>query len=72
MSVVRGVINLKSQGTGLGQVGDREVCVEAAVTLAGRIGACLIHARLAVSFLAHLFYFLVTNFNSDSVNSFKH
>ncbi|KAI0537010.1 Mus7/MMS22 family-domain-containing protein [Xylaria digitata] len=47
MSVVRGVINIGSQNAGVGQVGDRDICTEQAVTLAGRLGACLVHARLA-------------------------
>ncbi|KAI0965990.1 Mus7/MMS22 family-domain-containing protein [Xylaria arbuscula] len=47
ISVVRGIINIKSRDVGVGQVGDRDTCVEQAVTLAGRLGACLIYARLA-------------------------
>ncbi|KAF2965059.1 hypothetical protein GQX73_g8521 [Xylaria multiplex] len=47
MSVVRGVISIKSQNVGVGQVGDRDICSEQAVILAGRLGACLVHARLA-------------------------
>ncbi|KAI0456081.1 Mus7/MMS22 family-domain-containing protein [Xylaria acuta] len=47
ISVVRGVVNMKSRGLGVGQVGDRDLCVEQAVILAGRLGACLVDARLA-------------------------
>ncbi|KAI0802323.1 Mus7/MMS22 family-domain-containing protein [Xylaria sp. FL0064] len=47
MSVVRGVVNINSQNVGFGQVGDRDICIEQTVSLAGRLGACLIHARLA-------------------------
>ncbi|RWA06238.1 hypothetical protein EKO27_g8867 [Xylaria grammica] len=47
MYIVRGAINIKSRDAGIGQVGDRDICIEQAVTLAGRLGACLIRARLA-------------------------
>ncbi|KAI0445677.1 Mus7/MMS22 family-domain-containing protein [Xylaria telfairii] len=47
ISIVRGVVRIKSQGVGTGQVGDRDLCVEQAVVLAGRLGACLVDARLA-------------------------
>ncbi|KAI0485858.1 Mus7/MMS22 family-domain-containing protein [Xylaria cf. heliscus] len=47
MSVVRGVVNMKSWGVGVRQVGDRDLCVEQAVILAGHLGACLVNARLA-------------------------
>ncbi|KAI0518536.1 Mus7/MMS22 family-domain-containing protein [Xylaria bambusicola] len=47
ISIVRDVVNLKSPDTDVGRVGDRYACVEEAVTLAGRLGACLIQARLA-------------------------
>ncbi|KAI1428403.1 Mus7/MMS22 family-domain-containing protein [Xylaria sp. FL1777] len=47
MSIVRSVVNIKPQDVSVGEVGDRDICVELAVILAGRLGACLIHARLA-------------------------
>ncbi|KAI0426974.1 Mus7/MMS22 family-domain-containing protein [Xylaria sp. FL1042] len=47
ISIVRSVVNINSQNMGYGQVGDRDICIEQAVSLAGRLGACLIHARLA-------------------------
>ncbi|TGJ81322.1 hypothetical protein E0Z10_g7434 [Xylaria hypoxylon] len=59
ISVVRGVVNMKSQDVRVGQVGDRDICIEDAVTLAGRLGACLIHARLADLGLTPLDLFLI-------------
>ncbi|KAI0914613.1 Mus7/MMS22 family-domain-containing protein [Ustulina deusta] len=47
ISVVRDIVNITPQDVGIGQVGDRNACVEHAVTLVGRLGACLIRARLA-------------------------
>ncbi|KAI3320600.1 hypothetical protein HD806DRAFT_225290 [Xylariaceae sp. AK1471] len=47
ISVVRGLVSVQSQDVGMGQLHDRDLCVEHAVTLAGRLSACLIHARLA-------------------------
>ncbi|KAI0192711.1 Mus7/MMS22 family-domain-containing protein [Xylaria flabelliformis] len=44
--VVRGVVNLKSRGVGFSQVGDRDLCIEQAVVLAGRLGAFLVNSRL--------------------------
>lgn len=48
---------MKSQNVGVGQVGDRDLCVEQAVTLASRLGACLINARLVVSRWTYFFLF---------------
>ncbi|KAI1753079.1 Mus7/MMS22 family-domain-containing protein [Xylaria castorea] len=45
--VVRGVVNMKFRSVGVRQVGDRDLCIEQAVVLAGRLGACLVNARLA-------------------------
>ncbi|KAJ2981269.1 hypothetical protein NUW58_g6728 [Xylaria curta] len=47
ISVVRGIVNIKPRDKRVSQVYDRDLCVEQAVVLAGRLGACLIHARLA-------------------------
>ncbi|KAI1825142.1 hypothetical protein F4861DRAFT_206332 [Xylaria intraflava] len=47
ISVVRGVVNVTSQGVSMGQARDRDHCAERAVALAARLGACLIHSRLA-------------------------
>ncbi|KAI1734885.1 Mus7/MMS22 family-domain-containing protein [Xylaria scruposa] len=45
--VVRGVVNLKPSRMGFCQVGDRDLCIEQAVVLAGRLGAFLVNSRLA-------------------------
>ncbi|KAJ8125663.1 hypothetical protein O1611_g7975 [Lasiodiplodia mahajangana] len=47
VSVVRSVVNMNSRDVGVRQIGDRNLCVDHAVVLAGKLGACLIHARLA-------------------------
>ncbi|KAI1433049.1 Mus7/MMS22 family-domain-containing protein [Xylaria sp. CBS 124048] len=47
VSVVRGVVNLTSQGVSIGQMREHDLCAERAVTLTARLGACLIRARLA-------------------------
>ncbi|GAW27273.1 putative protein mms22 [Rosellinia necatrix] len=46
ITVVRDTVNLNSQYLSIGQVDNHKLCVEQAVALVGRIGACLIHARL--------------------------
>ncbi|KAI1126558.1 Mus7/MMS22 family-domain-containing protein [Nemania abortiva] len=47
LSVVRDVVKLEARDVDIGQIGDRDLCVEQAVILAGQLGACLVHARLA-------------------------
>ncbi|RYC55795.1 hypothetical protein CHU98_g10412 [Xylaria longipes] len=67
ISVVRGVVNMKPRGTGIGQVGDRDLCIEQAVVLAGRLGACLVDARLADLGLTPLDLFL-----AEIIKPFEH
>ncbi|KAI1178188.1 Mus7/MMS22 family-domain-containing protein [Nemania sp. FL0916] len=47
ISVVRSAINICCPDAHTDQMSNRNLCVEQAVALAGRLGACLIHAQLA-------------------------
>ncbi|KAI0106995.1 Mus7/MMS22 family-domain-containing protein [Nemania sp. FL0031] len=46
VSVVRSVIHMDSRDVSVGQIDNRDLCIEHAVILTGQFGACLIHARL--------------------------
>lgn len=48
-SMARTLARMGSDAVGIGPTTDREICIEQAISLAGRQAARLIHARLSVS-----------------------
>lgn len=69
-SMTRTLARMGSSAVGIGPTTDREICIEQAISLAGRLAARLIHARLSVSDLEIMLILMLDTNGLQRVSQF--